>query len=194
MVIATSHSAKQTVNWRNIAITLKIPLQNRGGGEQTAQACANACLRQLPGRGFRLARSQVTGYGVETDSGGFSHLYRWMVLGSRMAGRRAPASHSNSCAPPLYGASFLPAGGWYPLRLHPCTGGRDCIPRLHYRSRRLLSPIWPPWCSFAGSRAPIHRAYPTATPPDHHRNLRLDAGFALRTCSAPRSLPLFGGR
>src|SRR5713226_8219529 len=25
-------------SWRQIAITLKIPLQNRGGGEQTAQA------------------------------------------------------------------------------------------------------------------------------------------------------------
>jgi hypothetical protein len=26
------------------------PLQNRGGGEQTAQACANACLQQLSRR------------------------------------------------------------------------------------------------------------------------------------------------
>jgi hypothetical protein len=32
-------------SWRNIAITL-IDL---GFGEQTAQACANACLRQLTG-------------------------------------------------------------------------------------------------------------------------------------------------
>jgi hypothetical protein len=35
------------VNWRKIPITLKIPLQNRGGGERTAQACANACFRHL---------------------------------------------------------------------------------------------------------------------------------------------------
>ena len=47
------------VSWRNIAITLKIPLQNRGGGEQTAQACAMAWFHQLPITAWELLQPEL---------------------------------------------------------------------------------------------------------------------------------------